>query len=378
MISANDFGRQWLDIQEDAVATFRKVGESGWYILGDEVREFEASLAAYWGVEHAAGVASGLDAIEISLKILGCLPGDPVLTTPLSAFATTLAILKVGGVPVFTDVDERGLLDLNRCRDLFWRRPDIRFFVPVHLYGHALDIAQLRALREEFCVHIVEDCAQSIGARFHAVINNSQATGTAGHLAATSFYPTKNLGALGDGGAILTANPEYRAQAAALRDYGQSAKYRHEAIGYNSRLDELQAALLHRVMLPRLNGWIDRRRAIASRYLAGISHPEVRCPGAPEGSESSWHLFPILVPPGQKPAFMDYLKASGVQPAEHYPVIIPDQPVMAHAVFDFADDCATARLIAASEVSLPIHPYLTGEEVARVIEVVNAWRPGAP
>jgi dTDP-4-amino-4,6-dideoxygalactose transaminase len=383
MIAANDFRRQWLDIQDDALAAFRKVGESGWYVLGNEVREFEASLAAYWGVEHAIGVASGLDAVEISLKILGCMPGDPVLTTPLSAFATTLAILKLGAVPVYVDTGERGLLDLDRCRDLFWRRPDIRFFVPVHLYGHALDVAGLRHLREEFGVHIVEDCAQSIGARFHGgtkdgATNMSQATGTAGHLAATSFYPTKNLGALGDGGAILTANPEWRAQAAALRDYGQSAKYRHELIGYNSRLDELQAALLHRAMLPRLNRWIERRRAIAARYLGGISHPEVRCPGAPDGSQSSWHLFPVLVPPGRKAAFMQHLKTSDVQPAEHYPVIIPDQPVMAHAVFDFADDCATARRIAASEVSLPIHPYLTDAEVARVIDAVNAWHADAP
>jgi dTDP-4-amino-4,6-dideoxygalactose transaminase len=267
-------------------------------------------------------------------------------------------------------VDERGLIDLERCRDFFWRRPDIRFFVPVHLYGHALDVARLRAMREEFGVHIVEDCAQSAGARFRG-----DATGTSGQIAATSFYPTKNLGALGDGGAILTANPEWRAQAAALRDYGQSAKYRHEVIGYNSRLDELQAALLHHAMLPRLNGWIERRRAIAGRYLAGISHPEVHCPGAPEGSESSWHLFPVLVNPDRKPAFKEYLRTSSVQPAEHYPLIIPDQPVMAHTVFDFADDCANARRIAASEVSLPIHPYLTDAEVARVIEVVNAWRP---
>jgi|SRR5579862_8134893 dTDP-4-amino-4,6-dideoxygalactose transaminase len=368
MISANDFHRQWLDIQEDAVATFRKVGESGWYILGGEVREFEASLAAYWGIEHVTGVASGLDAIEISLKILGCLPGDPVLTTPLSAFATTLAILKVGGVPLFTDVDEHGLIDLDRCRDLFWRRPDIRFFVPVHLYGHALDVAGLRTLREEFHVHIVEDCAQSIGARFH-----DEATGTAGQLAATSFYPTKNLGALGDGGAILTANSDYRVQAAALRDYGQSAKYRHEVVGYNSRLDELQAALLHRALLPRLNGWLERRRAIARRYLAEIDHSQVHSLPTPRGSASSWHLFPVLIPPDRKIAFMDYLKTSGVQPAEHYPVIIPDQPVMTHATFDFIDDCANARRIAASEVSLPINPYLTEEEISRVIEVVNAW-----
>jgi dTDP-4-amino-4,6-dideoxygalactose transaminase len=369
MIPANDFHRQWQDIHEDAAAAFRQFGESGWYILGNEVKTFEASLAAYWGIEHVAGVASGLDAIEISLKVLGCQPGDPVLTTPLSAFATTLAILKLGAVPVFADVDEHGLIDLNRCRDLFGRRPDLRFFVPVHLYGHSLDLAGLRAMREEFGVHIVEDCAQSIGARFRG-----QFTGTAGQFAATSFYPTKNLGAFGDGGAVLTANPEWRARAAVLRDYGQSAKYRHSAIGYNSRLDELQAALLHRVMLPRLDGWIARRRAIAIRYLAGIAHPEVHTLPAPRGSESSWHLFPVLVAPDKKSSFMNHLRASGVMPAEHYPIIIPDQPAMAHTRFDFTDDGANARRIAASEVSLPIHPYLTDEEVARVTEVVNGWR----
>jgi len=138
-------------------------------------------------------------------------------------------------------------------------------------------------------------------------------------------------------------------------------------------LDELQAALLHRAMLLRLNGWIDRRRAIARRYIAEIDHPQVRSLPTPRGSESSWHLFPVLVPPDRKPAFMEYLKASGVQPGEHYPLIIPDQPVMTHATFDFIDDCANARRIAASEVSLPIHPYLTDEEIARVIEVVNVW-----
>ena len=368
MILANDFRRQWEDIRESALAAFQKVGESGWYILGEEVREFETALAAYWGIEHAIGVASGLDAIEISLKILGCQAGDSVLTTPLSAFATTLAILKLGAVPVFADTGEHGLIDLNRCRDLLWRRPDIRYFVPVHLYGHALDVGGLRRLREEFGLHIVEDCAQSIGARFRG-----EATGTAGQMAATSFYPTKNLGALGDGGAILTGHPEWRAQAATLRDYGQSAKYRHEVVGYNSRLDELQAALLCRAMLPRLNGWIERRRAIAGQYLAGIRNSAVRSPGAPEGSESVWHLFPVLVAPERKPAFLEHLKTHGIAAGEHYPAIIPDQPVMAHVAFEFADDCATARRVAASEVSLPIHPYLSPEEVEKVVEAVNGW-----
>lgn len=369
MIPANDFQRQWRDIQSDALAAFARVGESGWYVLGAEVREFEAALAAYWGVPHAAGVASGLDAIEISLRILGCQSGDSVLTTPVSAFATTLAILKLGAVPVFADTNEQGLLNLERCRDLFWRRPDIRFFVPVHLFGHALDVASLRRMREEFGVHIVEDCAQSIGASFAGA-----ATGTAGQFAAVSFYPTKSLGALGDGGAILTANPAWHAQALSLRDYGQSAKYRHEAVGWNSRLDEVQAAILYRAMLPRLNGWIERRRAIAKQYLAGIRHDAVRCAGEPEGSNSSWHLFPVLVAPERKAAFVEYLKTSGVSPGEHYPVIIPDQPVMAHVAFEFADDCQAARRFASSEVSLPIHPYLTDEEVSKVIEVVNGWR----
>ena len=136
----------------------------------------------------------------------------------------------------------------------------------------------------------------------------------------------------------------------------------------------MQAAILHRAMLPRLKGWIERRVAIAGAYLNGIHHPEVRCAGAPELSESSWHLFPVLIPPARKGAFVEYLKNSGVMPGEHYPMIIPDQPVMAHAAFEFADDCQDARRFAASEVSLPIHPYLTPEEVAQVIEVVNAWK----
>jgi dTDP-3-amino-3,4,6-trideoxy-alpha-D-glucose transaminase len=370
MLPANDFRRQWDDIRADATAAFERVGESGWYVLGSEVREFEAALAAFWGIPHALGVASGLDAIEISLKALGCQAGDHVLTTPLSAFATTLAIVKLGAVPVFVDTDAHGLIDLERCRDLFWKRPDIRFFVPVHLYGHSLDMAALRQMRAEFELHMVEDCAQSIGASFRG-----EATGTAAQFAATSFYPTKNLGALGDGGAILTSTPQALEQAAALRDYGQTAKYRHASIGYNSRLDELQAALLRDAMLPRLARWIERRRTIASRYLVAIHHPEVHPMGAPEGSESSWHLFPVLVSPDRKSAFLAHLKASGIGAGEHYPSIIPDQPALTHVATELTSDFAIARRIAASEVSLPIHPYLTDEEVERVIDAVNSWQP---
>ena len=376
-VPANDFARQWQDLRGALTAAFEDVGASGWYVLGREVAAFEESLARMWGVGHAVGVASGLDAIEISLRLLGCGPGDKVLTTPLSAFATTLAILKLGAMPVFADCDESGLISLDACERLLEGAPEIRYFVPVHLYGHSLDLDRLEALRDRFGLKIVEDCAQSIGARWRGRVS-TRATGTVGQVAATSFYPTKNLGAFGDGGAILTSDPELAQGARQLRDYGQSAKYRHEFVGYNSRLDELQAALLGRVLLPRLAGWIERRREIARKYIAGLSYGSIAPFHQPEGSESSWHLFPVAVAPERKAAFMEHLKNRGIGAGEHYPVAIPDQPAMVRRTTPHGNSedhgCPLARNLCASEVSLPIHPYLTDEEVQYVIDVCNDWR----
>lgn len=367
MIPLNDFRRQWEDTRIDALAAFDAVGSCGWYILGRETAEFERELAGWWGVPHAVGVASGLDAIELSLKALGCGPGDRVLTTPLSAFATTLAILKSGAVPVFVDTDEFGLIDLERCREALTARPDIRFFVPVHLYGHALDMTELAALRNRFECKIVEDCAQSIGASHRGV-----ATGTAGDLAAVSFYPTKNLGALGDGGAILTGDPRLAETVRTLRDYGQSAKYRHEAIGYNSRLDELHASYLRRVALPRLAAWTAARQRIARAYLENLRNEANLAPGSPPGSDSCWHLFPVYVE--RKERLMNWLRQHGVTCGEHYPALITEQPAMAAVSFEVFGELATAARIARREVSLPIHPYLTNEEVAHVVDACNSWR----
>jgi dTDP-3-amino-3,4,6-trideoxy-alpha-D-glucose transaminase len=365
----NDFKRQWAAIGQDVLAAVSRVGESGWYVLGEEVNCFEQELATYWTLRHATGVANGMDALEISLRILGCNPGDRVLTTPLSAFATTLAIVKLGAIPVFVDTDERGLINLDRCEELLSSRPDIRFFVPVHLYGHALDLEVLADLRHRFGLKIVEDCAQSAGAKFRGAN-----TGTAGQLAATSFYPTKNLGAMGDGGAILTNETAFDTQARVLRFYGETSRYRHEQIGYNSRLDEVQAALLRDACLPRMNQWIARRREIATAYQSGIDHPSVRLPGTPCGSESSWHLFPIHVPSQRRTDFMEHLKTRGISSGIHYPTAIPDQPALAQVPHELADPCDVARMIAASEVSLPIHPYMTNHEVDHVIDAVNHWR----
>jgi dTDP-3-amino-3,4,6-trideoxy-alpha-D-glucose transaminase len=368
MILLNDFQRQWRDTRDSVLEAIAAVGESGRYILGEEVREFETALARHWGTAHAVGVASGLDAIEISLKVLGCKAGDRVLTTALSAFATTLAIVKLGAAPVFVDTDEFGLIDLRVCRKILEKRGDIRFMVPVHLYGHALNRRELRALQDEFGCLIVEDCAQSISASF-----DGSPTGSAGQMAATSFYPTKNLGAIGDGGAIMTNNSEHAAAARSLRDYGQSSKYRHKFVGYNSRLDELQAAILRRVYLPKLPQWTERRRQIAAQYLGEICSPHIRPLGCPPGSDSVWHLFPILVAPERKADFMAYLKRNGIACGEHYPIPIPDQEALRRVEHEVVSDYAAATRIARSEVSLPVHPYLSDEEVARVIEVCNAF-----
>ena len=368
MILLNDFRRQWKETRERAIDTFVSVGESGWYILGERVAEFEAALANCWGAEHAVGVASGLDALEIALTVAGCRRGDKVLTTPLSAFATTLSVLKLGAVPVFVDTDAYGLIDLTLCRATLQARPDIRFMVPVHLFGNALDLLELRRIRDEFGVEIIEDCAQSIQATF-----DGQPTGSVGRLAATSFYPTKNLGAMGDGGAILSSDLELCTAARALRDYGQTAKYQHDRVGYNSRLDELQAALLGAVYLPELQKWTARRREIASRYLTRITNPAIRCLGSPSKSLSNWHLFPVLVDPERKQRFMAYLTANSVGCGEHYPALIPCQRALANQQFEVVGECEQAGRICASEVSLPIHPYLTDDEVEQVIDACNAW-----
>lgn len=369
MIVTNDFRSLWAEIGPEVLAAVERVGRSGWYVLGREVDEFERRLAASWGLPHAVGVASGQDAIEIALRSVGLRAGGKVLTTPLSAFATTLAIARCGGVPVFVDVDERGLIDLDACREALLAEPDIRHFVPVHLYGHALDLDRLQALQRSFALTIVEDCAQAIGARWRG-----RPVGTVGAAAAVSFYPTKNLGALGDGGAVLTAEPSIAARARVLRHYGQSATYVHDELGLNSRLDELQAALLADVLLPRVDAWTERRREVARAYGTGIRNPAVKVPAVEARSESIWHLFPVLVEGSGRDRFREHLRQRGISSGEHYPRLIPDQKALRDSGrFEVRGDLVRARRYAEGEVSLPIHPYLSDDDVERVVAAVSDW-----
>jgi dTDP-4-amino-4,6-dideoxygalactose transaminase len=371
MISQNDFQRRWVAIEQPVLDAVRRVGESGRYILGEQVQRFEAALAKEWGIEHAVGVANGMDAIEIGLRCLGLSHGGKVLTTPLSAFATTLAIIRAGGVPVFVDVEQRGGIDLGQCREVLERDPEIRHFVPVHLYGHALDMSELKKLKHDFDLSIVEDCAQAIGASHSGV-----SVGTVGQAAATSFYPTKNLGALGDGGAVLTDDEEVAAKARVLRNYGQSGHYVHDELGSNSRLDELHAAILRAAMLPNLEAWTVLKRNTARIYLDAIRNPLIQmCPPS-TGADPVWHLFPILVREGMRDSLREHLRHEGIDTAIHYPRIIPEQPALTkNARFEVCFEPINAHCFAAEEISLPIHPFLIETEIRRVIDACNKWEP---
>ena len=363
--------RQWEDTRSDVLSAVEAVGESGWYILGERVRRFEEKMAAYCGRAHAVGCASGLDAIELALRVLGVQPGDKVLTTPLSAFATTLAIVRAGGRPVFVDTDEFGLLDLDLADRALEDDAEIRFGVPVHLYGRCLDMGRLMDIQSRHGISLIEDCAQALGAA-----HDGRPAGSVALVATLSFYPTKNLGALGDGGALVTDDPELAELASRLRNYGQGAKFEHLHIGMNSRLDELHAAVLEEVFLPRLEEWNVRRAEVAGRYLEELSNPDVRPVPVRPGFRSSWHLFPVRVPAGRRAAFRAHLEKGGVRTAVHYPTLIPSQPALSSIPHEVVGTVERAQKLTEEEVSLPIHAYLLDSEVERIVQLVNEWRVG--
>lgn len=367
-VQLNDFTRQWAETGSDVLAAVGEVGSSGWFVLGPQVAAFERMLARVLERAYAIGCGNGMDAIEIGLRALDLKPGQPVLTSPLSAFATTLAIVRAGGVPVFVDVDRHGLLDLDLAEEAFERDAALRFMVPVHLFGHAVDLERLLELRRKFGISIVEDMAQAIGAR-----SGARPVGGCGQLGALSLYPTKNLGAMGDGGAVVTDDPALDRRCRVLRDYGQGAKYEHVELGLNSRLDELHAAILAKAFLPRLAAWNARRAEIAARYDAGICNPGVELLGSPGGSRSVWHLYPVLVPAQRRDHLLEFLRKERILAAVHYPRAIPDQAAMHGTPFTLLTPMPRARELVSREVSLPIHPYLTDREVDRVIQGINAW-----
>jgi dTDP-4-amino-4,6-dideoxygalactose transaminase len=360
-VLTNDFARQWQDIGGDALEAVDRVGRSGWLVLGEEVRAFELELAAWWGASHAVGVASGLDALEIALRCADLPRGARVLTTPVTAFATTLAIVRAGAEPVWCDIDDSGGLDLGQADAALRADRSIRAVMPVHLYGHPLDPAGLDRLAVEHEVVVIEDCAQSAGAE-----RDDKPTGLTGIAAGTSLYPTKNLGTMGDGGVLLTSNDAIAKQARQLRNYGQRAQYEHVELGLNSRLDELHAAILRSAMLPRLDGWLARRAEIASRYTEALGDNGLR-PVVAAGGHSAHHLFPVEALDQDPQTIKEQLAQRGIAVGRHYPLVCPDQPAV-RGLGIIVGDLPIARGLAERELSLPIHPYLEDHEVEAVIE----------
>ncbi|HEX6687646.1 MAG TPA: DegT/DnrJ/EryC1/StrS family aminotransferase [Solirubrobacterales bacterium] len=360
-IAANDFARQWQEVGEDVITAVDRVGQSGRLILGEEVEAFEREFSAWWGAPFAVGVASGLDALEIALRCAGVGRGTRVMTTPLTAFATILAVLRAGGELVWCDVSDSGGMDLKRAEQVLDADPSIGVVLPVHLYGHPLDPAGLERLARDHDVIVIEDCAQAAGAS-----RDGRSTGLAGLAAAVSLYPTKNLGAMGDGGVLLTADEDVAGRARRLRDYGQASRYEHVELGLNSRLDELHAAILRRALLPRLDAWLERRREIAARYADALGAGSLR-PIVAQGGESAHHLYPVEVTDGDPSAVAATLSDRGVAVGRHYPFLCPDQTAVA-GIGAEADALEVARRVSEREISLPIHPYLEDLEVEAVIE----------
>lgn len=359
-----DFSRRPQPLRMAEKLAVERVLDSDWFVLGTEVSTFEARWARECGTRWAVGVANGMDAIEISLRALGVGPGDEVVTTGLTAYATVLAIMRTGATPVLADIDRQtGLQDIESTRRCLTRRT--KAIVLVHLYGQVRDMDRWTELTVEMCIPLVEDCAQSHLARY-----GGRACGSFGTVGAFSFYPTKNLGAMGDAGAIVTSEEGIAGQARVLRDYGQDGKYHHVRAGLNSRLDEIQAAIL----LARLD-WLERftqrRQAIGAFFQKSLVNPQVDLLARPTASECHvYHLFVVLS--SRRDALSRYLGERGIQSAVHYPLPIHKQAVCAGIRRD-PRGLGNAERHADRCLSVPCHPSLDQADLDLIASAINEF-----
>jgi dTDP-4-amino-4,6-dideoxygalactose transaminase len=347
------------EVVREAIA---RVVARGWFILGPELETFEGEFAAACQSPHAAGVGTGTDALAIALRAIGVGPGDEVITSPLSAAYSALAIMMVGARPVFADIDpDRLTLDPRAAAAAVTSRTAA--IMPVHLYGQPADMPGIVDVARRHDLAIVEDCCQA-----HLATCNGRPVGSFGIAAGYSFYPTKNLGALGDGGAITTSDQSVADRVRRLRNGGQTDKYRHEEFGVNSRLDEIQAAIL-RARLTFLGRWTERRRRLARRYrevLADIDALTV--PPELDGGHV-YHLFPVRS--AVREAMQAHLHDAGIETLIHYPIPIPHQKALAS---ELPAECPVATRVCAEVFSLPLHPALD----ASAVDAVAAAVAGGP
>lgn len=365
MILMNDFKAEPAELRESMLSAVRRVLESGWYVLGSEVEAFEQQWAQACGVAHGVGVGNGMDAIEIGLRSLDIGPGDEVITTTMTAFATVLAILRAGATPVLADIDpDSGLLSLESAHRCLSSRT--KAIVLVHLYGQVRSMSAWTSFCEKAGIYLFEDCAQA-----HLATSKGKVAGSFGTAGAYSFYPTKNLGAPGDAGMLVTDISSLSERAARLRNYGQSVRYLHPELGMNSRLDELQAAILTE-RLKWLHQFTEQRRHIAKAYRSGINNSLVHQLAAPE--ESTAHVYHLYVVTClYRDALQAHLHAQGVQALIHYPVPVHQQIPCKTLQRDY-QGLTSSEQHSAQCLSLPCHPQMAEADIIKVINAVNSFK----
>lgn len=358
-----DLTRQHQRIAKELEAAMKGVLDSGWFIQGPQLEAFEQEFAAYCEVDHCVGVGNGLDALVLLLRAYGIGPGDEVIVPTNTFIATWLAVTAVGATIVPVEPDER---THNLSPALVEARitPRTRCVMPVHLYGQPADMDPIMALAERHGLVVIEDNAQAQGALY-----KGRPTGSLGHAAATSFYPGKNLGALGDGGAVVTRDPAIARRVRMLRNYGSEKKYDHQALGCNSRLDEIQAAVL-RIKLRRLGEWNEERRAIAARYDALLAGLPVIVPEVPEWATPVWHLY--VIRSEQRDALQAHLQIQGIQTVIHYPV--PPHQQACYASEMAGASHPLAEVLCGEVLSLPMYPGLTEAEQQRVAQAIASFQ----
>ncbi len=356
-----DLGAQFREIADEVRPAIDDVLASTAFIGGPQVTAFEREYAAFTGARHCVGVANGTDALEMALRAVGVSWGDEVLIPANTFIATAEAVLRIGAVPVFVDVEPQTLLlDVKRLSDAL--TPRTKAVVPVHLFGQTAPVEQIMEIAGEHGIAVVEDAAQSQGARRHG-----RASGTLGHIAATSFYPGKNLGAAGDAGAVTTDDDELARRVRLLGAHGSERKYDHETLGFNSRLDTIQAVVLS-AKLRRLEAWNGMRRDAAARYSALLSElSDVVLPVTAEGNEHVWHLYVVRLP--ERDHVLSQLQANGVGAGVHYPVPAHLAGALQHLGLGLGSFPAAEE--AADEIlSLPLYPQITASQQLRVVEVL--------
>ena len=354
-------------------AAVLRVFESGNYILGPETAEFEKEFAAWIAGEntaHAVGVANGTDALVLAMRALGIGAGDTVLTVSHTAVATVAAIELAGAEPLLVDIDPATFtLDPQKFADTIRANPQRKFkaVIPVHLYGQAADMPAIMEIARRHELLMIEDCAQSHGATI-----GGKTTGTFGDAATFSFYPTKNLGAIGDGGAVVTQDAALAARIRELRQYGWKSRYISDTAGMNSRLDELQAAIL-RAKLPRLRADNQRRRDLAALYEKHIRNPAVTLPPLRAGADHVYHQYIVRTP--HRDALMAALKSHGVPTAIHYPQPVHTQPAYRDRIARGVGGLGESERACREVLSLPMHPQLSDEAVIFAAQRISEWQP---